>query len=182
MAENRLDFAQTWEGLFSRALEGKVTPRLKERLRSEGLNLDAPLEPGYPAEKWPRYVGITLEELYPNVPRERAANQLGRVFFEGYQRTLMGKALAVLMRAIGPSRTLSRMGRSFQTGNNYTQTRTEVLGPGDVKLWFNEVHGLPWFFAGVIESGAEIVSARNCTVEVMDTDGHACTLRIRWTE
>ena len=48
----RLNFPNSIEAVVNHVLKGKLTPRLKELLRGEGVDLDRPLRPAYPADAW----------------------------------------------------------------------------------------------------------------------------------
>jgi len=96
--------------------------------------------------------------------------------------TLMGKALAPVMRALGPRRTLLRMERNFRSGSNYVAVRAEATGPAELLLHFNEVHGIPGYYAGIIEQGAALTGAKDTTVEVLPAPAPGCALRVRWKE
>nr|WP_228530592.1 MULTISPECIES: DUF2378 family protein [Myxococcaceae] len=181
-ADEQLIFPQTVEGLFVRGLASKMSPELKGRLREEGLDLERPLAAGYPAERFARWVRIASEVLYPGLPEEQALRRVGRHFFSGYMDTLMGKALAPLMRVLGPRRTLERMERNFRSGSNYIAVRTEAAGPTEMVLHFNDVHRIPGYFAGVIEQGAEVTGAKGTIVEVLPAPAPGCALRVRWRE
>lgn len=180
--EEQLVFAQTVEGLFVRGLAAAMTPALKTRLREAGLDLDRPLAVGYRAADFTRWVRLASESLYPEVPAEEALRRIGRHFFDGYMDTLMGKALAPVMRVLGPRRTLQRMERNFRSGSNYVEVRTEVAGPAEVLLHFNEVHGIPGYYAGIIEHGAALTGAKDTTVDVLPAPAPGCALRVRWRE
>src|SRR5262249_52387161 len=106
--EPRYDFAVAYEGLFHRGLGSSLTPRLKARLRAAGLDLDRPFEPAYPADRWPIFLRMTAEELFPAVPIGDALRKMGERFFLGYVETLVGKAMLAAMRVIGPMRSLGR--------------------------------------------------------------------------
>lgn len=181
MPSPRVDFAQTYEGMFVKGLGDDLTPRLRQRLREQGLDLDHML-PGYPAEKFPVYLRIATEEIFPQLPEEAAQLEMGKRFLHGYVQTFIGKAMALMMRAVGPMRTLSRMERNFRSGNNYIETKLTEVNPHEAQLWMNEVHGAPSFFAGVMTAGAELIGTRNAKVEVIARAGAGATFRVSWDE
>ena len=178
----QLVFPQTVEGLFVRGLAREMTPGLKARLREAGLDLDRPLAAGYRAADFARWIRLAAEALYPGESEEQALRRMGRHFFVGYMDTLMGRALAPVLRVIGPRRTLERMERNFRSGTNYIEVRTETNGPAEVVLHFNDVHGLPGYYAGIAEQGAGLTGAKGTTVEVLPAPAPRCALRVRWQE
>ncbi len=175
-------FAPAVEGLFVHRLGPRLTPPIRERLRETGLDLDRPLDPGYPAERWAKFVEVAAQELFPGVERTEAHRQLGFMALEGYGQTLLGKAAIVTMKLMGSRRTTQRMGKYFATGTNYMKCVVTERKPNEFEIHFNEVSGVPYFFAGLVGAGSTITGSKNARVEVRDTDGHACTLLLGWDE
>ena len=100
----------------------------------------------------------------------------------GFSETMMGRALVQFMKVIGPRRSMQRMERNFATGGNYIQTRFTSLGVGKAEVWFNDVSGIPDFYAGIIQRGGEFSGAKDLQVTfapVVDTE---CTFVVTWTE
>ena len=65
MADELLVFEQTIEAMFHRALNGRLTPRCKARLREAGLDVDQKPRPAYSLDAWMTFLRITAEELLP---------------------------------------------------------------------------------------------------------------------
>jgi uncharacterized protein (TIGR02265 family) len=180
MAEPELVFQQAVEGLFHVGLRGKVTPELQARLRGAGLDLAKPLEPAYPRAAWNQFIRVTAESLWPGEPPERAYHALGRQLLKGYAETLIGKALAGLMRLIGPRRTLERMTHNFRSGGNYNLTRVTFETPTEALFWMNEPNLHPSYVAGILEAALEFAGTRQVDIRVHARDAEGCTYRIRW--
>ncbi len=178
----RLHFEQVVDGLWHRALEPRLSPALRAALLEQGLNLDAPLEPAYPAEKMHDWVVLTASSLYPTLAQDDALKQLGVDFFKGYTSTFIGAAMKTMMRVIGTRRSLERMERNFRTGNNFMQTRFTALGAGEVELWFNDVNRLPAYYAGMLEEGGRATGAADMKVTWKLDLPTGCTYRVRWSE
>jgi uncharacterized protein (TIGR02265 family) len=178
--ENAFVFQQVLEGLFIVGLKGKITPLLDERLRAAGLDLSRPFAPAYPREDYNRFVRITAETLWPDEPPERAYHALGRQLLQGYSHTLLGKALAAMLKVIGPRKALDRMTRNFRSGSNYNDTRVTDVGPGEVLFWMNEPELHPSYVAGIVEAALELAGARQLDIQVHEQDAQGCTYRIRW--
>ncbi len=180
MAE-KLVFEQTIEGLFMRGLGPRVTPALKARLRTAGVNLDATLLPAYPFDVWMKSLEATAEELYAELPTDQAMFHVGERFIEGYRDTLLGRAVLGMVRVLGPHRALARARQSFRSGNNYTEATLTPIGPEASELWMNEVGPWPGFTAGIIHAA---LGAAGVVPVVVPTqhDGHACTYRVTWSK
>jgi uncharacterized protein (TIGR02265 family) len=182
MADELLVFEQTIEALFHRALNGRLTPACKARLREAGLDVDQKPRPAYPLASWMTFLRITAEELHPGEPLEQAAFKLGQAYIEGFRETMLGRAVMSLLRVLGPRRALARTSQSFRSSNNYQESRLTELGPRHFELWMNEVGSLPTFTAGLLHGGMKVAGARDIVVDFSGYDGHACTYRIQWSE
>ncbi len=169
-----------FENLFLRALEGRVTPALKERLRKEGVDLDRRLAAGYPLEVWARCVDAAAELVYPTLGREAAQWRLGEDFIRGYAGTTLGRVAFGVLKLFGPMKSVARMEQNFRAGNNYVKTSFIELGPTSAELWLSDVHGQPWLNAGIICEGGRQVGAKNVRVEILQTTGSGCTFRVSW--
>jgi uncharacterized protein (TIGR02265 family) len=178
----RLHFEQVVDGLWFRALKPRISPSLRAALKEKGLDLDKPLEPAYPAEKMHEWVALTAAQLYPTMGKDDALKQLGVDFFRGYTSTFIGAAMKTMMRVLGVRRSLERMERNFRTGNNFMQTRFTPVGTGEVSLWFNDVNGLPAYYAGMLEEGGRATGAADIKVTWTNAPEQGCTYQVRWKE
>ncbi|QDE68873.1 hypothetical protein BHS07_19505 [Myxococcus xanthus] len=181
MAE-RLVFPPIVEGLFVRGLSGRVTPLLKEQLRSEGLDLDRPLLPAYSLESWIRCVTLTAKALHPHEPDEVAWRMLGERMIDGYRDTLMGRALLGVMKLLGPRRMLSKAQHGFRTSNNYTEVRITETGPTEAEVWLNEPGMLRYFKQGVMLAMSRAAGGVAASVDVRTFDEHCVTYRVSWKD
>jgi uncharacterized protein (TIGR02265 family) len=175
-----LVFEQTVTALFKTGLKGKVTPLLEERLRTAGLDLSRPLSLAYPRVSWNGFLRIAAETLWPDAPPERAYHALGRQLLSGYTETMVGRAMASLVRLMGPRRTLDRMTHNFRSGGNYNLCRATEQGPGDVLFWLNEPTLPPAYVAGILEAALELAGAQGLDIQVHARDAEGCTYRVRW--
>ncbi len=181
MQRQRLYFAQVLEGLYLKALRGRVSLELKEKLAAAGLDLHR-LETGYPAEQFAELLDITAAELYPDLPRERALWQLGSIHFDGHTSTLVGAAMLTMLKVLGIRSTLDTLERFYGVGSNFLRVRTRHLGPSEAEIWINDVHGQPSYHQGVLHRGALCVGADEVELEIAAIEGAGCTYRIRWRE
>ncbi|MEW5739602.1 MAG: DUF2378 family protein [Myxococcota bacterium] len=175
----RVVFSHTIEGLFVQALGARVTPELKARLKSAGLNLDAKLLPAYPFEVWMKVLELTCQALFPDLPTDQAMFRVGESFLDGYQHTFLGRAVLGMIRVLGPRRTLLRSTQNFRSGNNYTETKITEVDVNIIDLWMNEVGPWPTFTAGIIHAALKAAGAEP-RIDILDHDGHACTYRVSW--
>lgn len=177
----RLVFSQTVEGLFLRALKPRLTPRLMDRLADEaGVNLRAPLKPGYSLTAWDAAVALAAEELHPGEDPAVAFELLGAALTQGYFDTVVGSAMAAMLRLIGPKRAVRRIERSLRSGNNYSETRLMELAPNAYELHTNEVGRLRENLRGVIRRGMEVSGAKSVRCRVLRFDDVGCVYAIEW--
>ncbi len=178
--EVELVFEQAIEGLFKMALRPRMTEQLEARLLQAGLDLSRPLRPAYPRAEWNDFVRIAAESLWPGKSPEVAYRELGRALIDGYTQTLMGKAIASIVKLIGPRRMLERMTRNLRSGGNFNLTRVTDLAPQEVEFWINEPYLHPAYVAGMLEAALQLSGAKGVALAVLARDGQGCTYRIHW--
>lgn len=176
----RMVHGQVLEGLYVKALAGRIDDKCVERLRAAGLDLAKPLKPFYSFDVWMDSIRIAAEGVFPEVPAVVARNRLGRALIGGYRETLAGRAILGVMRILGPARTLGQSARNFRAGNNYTEADVKEIAAKCYELWMNEVGPYPEFTSGIVEAGIEESGGKNVRVELKGYDGHAATYRITW--
>jgi uncharacterized protein (TIGR02265 family) len=176
MDQDRLWFEQAVDGLFNHALKHHRTPRLIAKVREAGIDLNAKLEPGYPAEVFARAVKAAATEIYPRETAKSGIYQLGQIFTEGYQNTGMGKALFVLLRTMGPRRALPRVGRNLRNVNNFVEARATEPLDGCFAVTFSDVDDLPYFYKGLFDAAGRILGAPRISAEEFILDGRKLTL------
>jgi uncharacterized protein (TIGR02265 family) len=179
---DKVVFDHTIEGLFMRGLAGQVTPRLKDKLRQAGLDLDHKLLPAYPFDTWVRCIGVAARELLPDKPDPEAWKRLGERMVEGYQETVMGGAMFALLKVLGPRRTLERAQKNFRSGNNYTEVKFTEVAPRVVDVWMNDTGLVSYFTQGMILAGMRLGGAPGVTVDILQTDERGTTYRVEWRD
>ncbi|WP_224368566.1 DUF2378 family protein [Hyalangium versicolor] len=180
--ENRLVFDHTIEGLFVRGLGRQMTPRLKERLRQAGLDLDHRLMPAYPFPTWVECIGVAARELYPDRTEAEGWRLLGERLVEGYQETVLGNAMFAVLKALGPRRMLMRAQKSFRSGNNYSEIQVRDLGPTELEMWMNDTDLMVYFVQGVFLAAMYASGAPGSDVEIVHTDEKGTTYRLSWRD
>jgi len=173
-------FAVAVEALFLRALEGKLDPATKARLREAGIDVDEPLLAAYPAEAFHRGVAIAAEVAFPGLPQDEAQRRLGLVHIDGFIRTYPGRMMVALARQLAPRTILESTATFVRLGNNFTETRCRILGPQRAEVWFNEVFGAPHWYRGIIERGLTASNVQGVEVRYLGGQGEA-TFDVIWT-
>ena len=178
---DRLVFPPTVDALV-RTLGPKLTPAVKDALRGHGLDLDKPLLPAWPAEHLPAWLGIFATALAPDEPRDVALRRLGRGFIAAWRGTVLGIAIGGVLRVVGPRRSLTRITRAFRAGDNYIEVRIEDLGPGHALAHLSDASGMPAYYLGVLEAGAELTGAKNVVIELVGETPPSAVFRLRYEE
>lgn len=174
-------FATSLEALFVRGLGGRLAPPARARLCEAGLDLERPLAVSYPLEQWKAFVRLTSELLYPQMSPAEAHGWMGVHFLEGYLQTFLGRVVTGLAPALGPGRTLARIGQDLRGGNNFSEVHVEERSPCHVELWMNDVlSDSPSFMAGLLIRAQQLAGARDVHVDVRSFHGTACTFDVRW--
>jgi uncharacterized protein (TIGR02265 family) len=150
--EQRLVYVQVVEGLLQHGLQGKVSPRLKQRLRQVGVDLDRPLLPAYPVPLWFHCLSIIVEETYPGVPREQGFRQLAETHVQGYGRTVIGRAVYGVMRLLGPRRVVQRLPQTLRATDNYTVVELVERGPTAYEMRMNSAPDTPGYVEALFEA------------------------------
>jgi uncharacterized protein (TIGR02265 family) len=184
MAETQyLIFSHSLQGLMSRAFPGGVPPELKAKLRTVGVDLDRPLLPAYPRETWARCIELAAPLAFPRESRELAWRKLGERMIDGYQETMIGRAMFATLRLLGPRRMLQRSQKSFRSGNNYTEVRLTDVAPTVVDVWINETEDvLRHFTVGLVLAGMRAGGALEPQADIHQVDARGFTVRAAWQE
>lgn len=175
----KLVHAHTVEGLYWRALAGKVPSALKEELKPLGLDLD-----GKPRDveqgQWAQMLAVTVKHLYPHLSADDGYYRLGEAVVQGYENTIMGKALFAVMRMLGPHRVIKRSTANLQSANTFSQATVKQLEPNHYEVWTNECNGNANYLRALMFGALQRSGAEDLKIEVLGFDGHAATFDIRW--
>ncbi|MCY1072924.1 DUF2378 family protein [Archangium lansingense] len=182
MSETPLVFNHTVQGLFSRTFPDGVPPELKAQLRVAGVDLDKPLLPAYPTTVWSRCIDLGARAAFPDEPRrELAWRRMGERMIDGYQDSMIGRAMFSMLQVLGPRRMLQRAQKNFRTGNNYSEVRITEVSPTEMELWFNETDDvLRHFTVGLVLAGMRAGGADEPQVRLHDMDAKGFTMRATW--
>ncbi|WP_370458977.1 DUF2378 family protein [Aggregicoccus sp. 17bor-14] len=176
----RLTYGSVVEGLLRHGLQGQVPPGLRARLQRIGVDVERPLLPAYPLPVWLHCLWAIIEELYPGQPPEQAFRALGARTTEGYSHTLVGRAIGVLTRMLGPRRTVLRIPQLLASTDNWSRVEVLERGPCHFELWHNAALGTPGYLEGVLEALLREAGAKEPRARALEL-GEAHTLyELRW--
>ena len=183
MTGDKLVYAGTVEALFLKALENRLTPACRLRLREAGLDLEQKLTPTYTLEQWKLFLRIAADHIYAGMPAEAAYYSLGERFIDGYFSTLFGKALLGMARLLGPRRALTQARLCFRTSTNCSEVRIVERGQTEVEFWLTDIGAdQPTFVAGALARAAELSGGQRVVVVPEGFDGQSATYHVRWAE
>ncbi|WPB73437.1 TIGR02265 family protein [Archangium violaceum] len=183
MTGDKLVYAGTVEALFLKALENRITPACRLRLREAGLDLEQKLTPTYTLEQWKQFLRIAAGHIYAGMPAEAAYYSLGERFIDGYFSTLFGRALLGMARLLGPRRALTQARLCFRTSTNCSEVRIVERGPTEVEFWLTDIGAdQPTFVAGALARAAELAGGQRVAVVPEGFDGQSATYHVRWSE
>ena len=175
-------YQHTVEGLFQKGVQGRVTPALVARLKALGLDLTQPLHATYPRSLFRQALAVTAQELWPQLPPERAHFEMGRCLLTGYTQTLLGRSMLTMMRLLGPRTTLGRMQHYCRTAGSYSRAELVEEAPTCCRLWVNEPEMNPGLMQGVLDAAMQYAGARCARVQLLSRDAQGCTYRVSWEE
>jgi uncharacterized protein (TIGR02265 family) len=164
---DRYIYAVAVEAFFQRALAGRLDPAAKARLRDAGVSVDEPLLSVYPADVFHRAVAIASAAVYPGLPPEEAQYRAGLDHIDAFVQSYPGKMMSALARQIEPRTILEYTATFIRLGNNFTETRTRVLGPSRVELWMSDVGEVPGWYRGIVQRGLERANVKGVAVGIV---------------
>lgn len=173
----RIIFASSFDGLLNTAAKSRVTPELRATLKGLGVELSA-LLPAYPREVFVKSVAACAAAWFPGEPVEDAWFKIGVGNLDGFYETFIGKPLFVLLRVMGPRRTLGRMRANFRSANNYTESKMVEIGPHELQVWVNETGELRHFIRGAMCRGLQLAGSPGVKFDELSSDERGAVFRV----
>lgn len=183
MAE-KVVFEQAVEGLFLKGHKTKLTPSLKAQLRELGIDLDRPLLPTYPLLKVNEATRLLRRAAYAHIADDALAYQMmGSAILDGYFDTLLGKALAQVMRTIGFRKVVDRLPQNLASGNNYQVSSLQWVSSNVVEVSMADTSPHPGLNQGVLTRAfVHYFKAPGFKCEIAREVPPGAVYRLSWTE
>ncbi len=182
MTAEKLVFESALEGLYRRALRGKLTPELVAELKQLGLDLGRALPPAVPRDVWFASIELTVKHLYPATPRAEALRDLGGAMMRGIEETLFGKAMAPAVRLLGPRRLLKRLPANVKSANNFSTGVLTEVSANSMRFEVDDNGTAPELFQGSIEHMLRWAGATQVKVTVEPSTPPAASFLISWSD
>ncbi len=182
VAQRRLVFEHTVEGLFRFSLRSRLSAQAWNGLRTVGIDLSKPLLPAYSYDTWRRALELTVADLYPLLPREEGWRRLGQEVVNGMVHTVLGRAMVGVARLLGPLRSLRRLNNTLRSADNYVESRLTELSPTSCEVWINEVMDQPSYYQGILEACIALAGGQRARARVVAREGTGARLHVEWEE
>lgn len=179
MGEGRFIFPAAAEGML-KGMGPRATPEFRAHMKAKGLDFDK-VPPAIPVETWTPFMRAAAVFTWPDQPEDEAMRLLGLHFIRGWKNTVVGSASSMMLRVLGPRRTLTRLDRAIRTSDNFTRAVTELVGSNEALVTINEVQGSPSYWVGVLQGGLEVLG-REGSVTVHEVKPPGATLRVTWAD
>ncbi|MBL8957262.1 MAG: DUF2378 family protein [Myxococcaceae bacterium] len=181
MAE-KLVFDTSLDGLFHRALSGRITPELRTELKGLGIDLGKKLPPAVSRETWYRALDLSARACFPSVDARAALRELGVQMMKGIEETFFGKTMAPVVRMLGPRRILERVPKNMKSANNFAEGSVIRLEEHAMQLDVNDVGDAPEVMQGSLEQIVRWAGAKTVDVTFTFEQPPAARFIVRWTE
>ncbi|MFL5320412.1 MAG: DUF2378 family protein [Myxococcaceae bacterium] len=169
------------DGLFQHALERRMTPSLRNRLATAGLDVETRAAGDVQRSDFATWLRLTVESLFAGSLEADAYRQLGHDLVRGYSMTLKGSAIVAVARMMGPRRTLERMAKSADSIASRYTARLEEQSEGCFHFFVNEPDLAPTFLAGVLAEAATLAGARDVQCEPLRREDGGWRYELRWS-
>lgn len=177
MSDERVVFAQSMEGLW-RALD-PLTPQERAAFLKAGVKKQGDFLPAYPLPQYIEIIDACAASRFASLQELERYTEVGRLFFSGFERTLIGAAMVSMLKVLGPRRTLQRMTRNFRTANNFTDGFVETLAPNHHHVRINYTLR-PGFYLGLLDSGCRRAGAQELQARLLETKDFSASYELRW--
>ena len=181
MAE-KLVFDTSLDGLFHRALSGKITPSLRDELKELGIDLGKKLPPAVSRDTWYRALSASARACFPGTEPRAALREVGVLMMKGIEETFFGRTMAPVVRMLGPRRILERVPKNMRSANNFAESTVTRLDDRALQLDVNDVGDAPEVMQGSLEEIARWAGAKTVDVAFTFERPPAARFTVRWTE
>ena len=167
-------------GLFSPGFRaGFSSPAYLSGLKALGVDPTRPRD--VDMATWVGILELTAKTLAGDLPRDQALFQVGQEFIRGFESSVVGKALFLTLRMLGPRRFVLQVAEGFRTADSIMKPKTRELDAHQIEIEFHTAGGVPTYIQGVLTEAARLVGIAGMAVAFREEpDGRAIYL-VSWT-
>lgn len=118
--------------------------------------------------------------LFPHLSREQGREELGRLTFEGFRKTLHGKMALAALHIIGPDKLARYAPGLFNDTVTQTERTVTQLGPRQYLYSIRNASGTPEEVVGLLKAGLQAAGARNVRCRVEQPGASAMDFYVEW--
>jgi uncharacterized protein (TIGR02265 family) len=130
-----------------------------------GVTGAAPWRSAYPRADFVAILEASATSRFGALPPEQRMAAIGRLSFDRFDSSRIGRAMLGVFRVLGPRRAIGRLARSFRNVNNFTEVAVEEVSPTHARVVMRQVI-FEGFYLGIIQAGLERAGAVNGVVKV----------------
>lgn len=174
-------YRHTVEAFIQRVLlrRGLLSLEFNRELKALGVDASRPTEVSL--DIWVAMLRATAKRLSPGRTEAEALEDLGREMLRGYMDGLVGKALFIVMRALGPRRAMLRMMENYRTADSVTTVAATEVSTTAIDLEFNSAFGVPTYVAGLLSEALVQMRAPEPKVAFRELPTKATVFAVSWT-
>ncbi len=169
----QLVYRRTVETLINNVLRahGLLTPEAQAQLGA--LGIDAANVHDLPFPVWTSLLCFSAKLNAPGTPDDEAMIMLGRRWVDGYDRTILGKATAMLARLAGPKKTFLQMADNWHAATNFYIATCVARGERHVEITLNTTGASRLFNVGIMSRMLELIGQKNGSVTSREDAAHS---------
>lgn len=145
-----------FEGLFIRALD--VSGPLADELKAAGFDRQRP-RPKYTSEVFRDCLEIARRHRFPELSREKGLHELGRAFFGGFRKTILGSVMTTALSVLGPRTLLTKIPGRLKRLRSDIDAELQKKSDQEFVLAVQDPVEVGDFFAGALEEGLRLAGA-----------------------
>lgn len=125
----------------------------------------------YTLEVYFQIMDRACDWLHPNLSRAEGREQIGKVLFNGFQKTVMGKILLASLHLMTPEKILLTAVHIFNNILLYGKRSSKELGPKSYLLSTRDTFGTPEEQVGALLACLEFAGTKNprCTIKILES-------------
>jgi uncharacterized protein (TIGR02265 family) len=175
----RLWFQNSVEGLYVRGLGPLLGDADRAALAKVGIRVEK-LLPAYPETVVVAGLRVVGPLVLPRGSWEEQQRELGVRAVKGYFDTVLGKALAGVLKLVGPERGIARLDRSLRSITNYLNARVVGRADRSADVEVEPVGPLMHFIVGIFDGSGSLQSEGRAKAELVSHSGETCVVRLHW--